>query len=521
MNTLVAAAKNAKAWPFQEAMKLARRFEKSSPSQRPVIFETGFGASGLPHIGTFGEVVRTSMVRKAFELLTGLPTKLICFSDDMDGLRKVPDNIPNPDIVAPHLGKPLTSIPDPFGGASSFGEYNNIRFRYFLDTFGFDYEFLSSTKCYKSGRFDETLKTILQNYDRVTNVILPTLGSNRRKTYSPFLPISPISGRLLQVPMKKIDVGNGTITFDDEDGTEHTLPVTGGNCKLQWKVDWAMRWRALGVDYEMAGKDLIESVRLSGAITQLLGGQPPEGFIYELFLDENGEKISKSKGNGLSLEEWLQFASTESLALFMYQNPTRAKRLFFDIIPKTVDDYCTFLESFPSQSLPEKLENPVFHIHSGQVPQPRVPIPFTLLLNLVNTAQSDDKSFLWGFVSRYAQGLNPQNHPELDRLLDYAIRYYHRFVLPTKRLRAPTDTEKKALQDLLCAIEQLPASATAEDIQTQVYAVGKRNGYTNLRDWFQALYEIFLGQPQGPRMGSFIKLYGQESMTELIRKTLH
>ncbi|HXV74275.1 MAG TPA: lysine--tRNA ligase, partial [Sphingomonadales bacterium] len=317
MDALTSAAKNAKAWPFQEALKLVRRFEKNPPGKRPVVFETGFGASGLPHIGTFGEVVRTTMVRKAFELLTGLPTKLVCFADDMDGLRKVPDNIPNRALVEPHLGKPLTAIPDPFGKAKSFGDYNNGRFRHFLDAFGFEYDFLSSTACYASGHFDNALRAILQNYEKVRNVILPTLGEERRKTYSPFLPISPATGRVLQVPLKRIDAKAGTITFDDEDGAEQTLPVTGGHCKLQWKVDWAMRWVALGVDYEMAGKDLIESMHLSGAIARLLGARPPEGFIYELFLDEMGEKISKSKGNGLSLEEWLTYASAESLALFM------------------------------------------------------------------------------------------------------------------------------------------------------------------------------------------------------------
>jgi lysyl-tRNA synthetase, class I len=520
MDSLVAAARNAKAWPFQEALRLAKRFEKKPPGKRPVVFETGFGASGLPHIGTFGEVVRTTMVRHAFEFLTGLPTKLICFSDDLDGLRKVPDNIPNREMVRAHIGKPLTAIPDPYGKAASFGAYNNARFRHFLDAFGFECEFLSSTQCYRSGRFDPVLRVILEHYEDVRSVILPSLGEERRKTYSPFLPISPTSGRVLQVPLKRLDAKAGTITFDDENGAETTLPVTGGHCKLQWKVDWAMRWVALGVDYEMAGKDLIESVRLSGAIARRLGGRPPEGFIYELFLDENGEKISKSKGNGLSLEEWLTYASTESLALFMYQNPTRAKRLFFDIIPKTVDDYTALLEAYPGQSPAERVENPVFHIHGGKVPKTSAPVSFSLLLNLVSTAQSDDKAFLWRFVTRYAGGATAKTHPELDRLLDYAIRYYDDFVLPTKKLRAPAAAEKKALTDLLAVLEKLPAAASAEEIQTEIYEVGKRQGYVNLRDWFKALYEIFLGQPQGPRMGSFIKLFGKDEMAALIRKTL-
>ncbi len=520
MNELSKLARNAKAWPFREALKLVKRFEKGSPERGYVLFETGYGASGLPHIGTFSEVARTTMVRNAFEQLTGMPTKLVCFSDDMDGLRKVPDNIPNRDMVAQYLGKPLTSIPDPFGEFDSFGAHNNARLKNFLDAFGFDYDFVSSTECYTSGRFDKALLKILEDYERVTNVILPTLGEDRRKTYSPFLPICPKTGVVLQVPLKGFDAAAGTITFEDSEGEEQTTPVTGGTCKLQWKVDWAMRWYALEVDYEMAGKDLIESVKLSSVICKILGGRAPEGFIYELFLDENGEKISKSKGNGIGLEEWLRYASTESLSFYLYQNPTRSKRLYFDVIPKAVDEYYTFVTRYHDQEPAKQIENPAYHIHGGQVPKVDMPISFSLLLNLVGTAQTHEKDMLWGFVGNYLKGATPENPPELDRLMDSAIRYYEDFIAPTKKMRAPTEKEKVALQELLGALEKFPEDVEAEEIQTLIYNIGKKQDYENLRDWFKALYEILLGQSQGPRMGTFIKLFGKKETCDLIRKVI-
>jgi lysyl-tRNA synthetase, class I len=293
-----------RAWPFEEARKLLARFNGKTPEKGYALFETGYGPSGLPHIGTFGEVVRTTMVRNAFRAMCDIPTRLFAFSDDMDGLRKVPDNIPNAELIRPHLGKPLTSVPDPFGTHESFGHHNNARLRAFLDSFGFEYEFQSATECYHSGRFDKTLLRVLDHYDAVINVILPTLGPERRATYSPFLPIDPGTGIVLQVPIVARDVKAGTVTYRDEaTGKLVEVPVTGGHCKLQWKADWAMRWVALEVDYEMAGKDLIDSVKLSSQICRVLGGRPPEGFNYELFLDEKGEKISKSKGNGMTVDE--------------------------------------------------------------------------------------------------------------------------------------------------------------------------------------------------------------------------
>ncbi len=513
-------ALQAKAWPFEEARKLVARFAKAPPAKGYVLFETGYGPSGLPHIGTFGEVARTTMVRQAFQRMSDLPTRLFAFSDDMDGLRKVPDNIPNREMVAQHLGKPLTQVPDPFGTHDSFGAHNNARLRAFLDSFGFEYEFQSSTDWYTSGRFDEALLKVLQHYDEIMAVMLPTLGAERQQSYSPFLPVSPTTGRVLQVPVLERNTDAGTIVFEDEDGKKVEVPVTGGHVKLQWKPDWGMRWYALGVDYEMAGKDLIPSVELAGKIARILGGTPPEGFNYELFLDDKGQKISKSKGNGLTLEEWLAYAPPESLALYMWQKPRAAKRLFFDVIPRAVDEYITFTSKFPKEDPAKQLENPAWSIHNGAPPAVRADLSFGLLLNLAGAANAESTEVMWGFISRYAPEATPENSPFLDRLAGYAVRYYQDRVKPEKTYRAPTDTERAALTDLLAALDALPAGSKADVIQNEVFEVGKRHGFTELRAWFQALYEILLGQTTGPRMGSFIELYGIEETKALIREKL-
>jgi lysyl-tRNA synthetase class 1 len=512
-------ALTARAWPFEEARKLLARYDGKPPEKGYVLFETGYGPSGLPHIGTFGEVVRTTMVRQAFRRLSDLPTRLFAFSDDMDGLRKVPDNVPNKEMLAQHLGRPLTEIPDPFGKYESFGHHNNAMLRGFLDSFGFDYEFQSSTDWYRSGRFDEALLKVLRHYDEIMAVMLPTFREERQQTYSPFLPVSPKTGRVLQVPILARDVDAGTVTYEDEDGKRVEVPVTGGHCKLQWKPDWGMRWYALGVDYEMSGKDLISSVDLGGKICRILGGRPPEGFTYELFLDDKGEKISKSKGNGLSVEEWLAYGPPESLSLFMYQKPRVAKKLYFDVIPRTVDDYLSFLEKYSGQD-PNRLENPVWHIHDGKPPVEPAHLSFSILLNLAGVCNSEDKAVLWGFISRYAPGATPQSAPLLDRLVGYAIAYYRDFVKPTKRYRAPTEMERAALSDLLRELEALPPDASAEDIQNQVYEVGKRHPFADLKAWFQSLYEILFGRTQGPRMGTFIALYGVRETIALITRAL-
>ena len=511
------------AWPFEEARKIVARLKRRPKDE--VIFETGYGPSGLPHIGTFGEVARTSMVRHAFRVLTDdkFKTRLIAFSDDMDGLRKVPDNIPNKELVAQHLGKPLTRVPDPFGTHNSFAEHNNARLRAFLDQFGFDYEFMSSTACYTSGRFDEALLKLLHHFEQVMEVMLPSLREERAQTYSPFLPIDPQSGIVLQVPVVEHDAKAGTITYEHPDrGGRVTTPVTGGRCKLQWKPDWAMRWVALGVDYEMAGKDLIDSVKLSGEICRTLGGAPPEGFNYELFLDENGQKISKSKGNGLTIEEWLRYASPESLSLFMYREPKAAKRLYFDVIPRHVDDYLQFLDAYPRQASKEKLGNPVWHIHNGAPPPADNRVPFAMLLSLVTASNAANAETLWGFITRYRPGVTATTHPRLAALVNYAINYYRDFVAPAKKFRAPSAAERAALLGLRDALAQLEERPTAEAIQEVVYEVGRREPFLDKSgkiktkdgkpgvslDWFNMLYQVLLGQEKGPRFGSFVAAYG-------------
>jgi lysyl-tRNA synthetase class 1 len=513
------AAKVSKAWPYDEARKLLKRYP-DGPGERGIVFETGYGPSGLPHLGTFQEVARTLMVRHALTELVDWPSRLIAFSDDMDGMRKVPPGVPHQDMMHQHLDQPLSRVPDPFGcGHESYADHNNGLLRQFLDRFGFDYEFLASSDCYLTGRFDEALKAVLRNYDAIMGVMLPTLGEERRRTYSPILPISPDSGKVLQVPVEIVDVETGLVAFDDE-GTRVEQSILSGGAKLQWKVDWAMRWVALGVDYEMSGKDLIDSVTQSSKIARILGARPPDGFNYEMFLDENGEKISKTRGNGVTIDEWLTYAPEESLAFYIYREPRRAKQLSLSVIPKAVDEYDQFLAAWPGQEWDKRLGNPVHHVHAGDVPAARMPINFALLLNLVAVASTDDKDLLWAFVRRYAPEASPETHPELDRRLDFALAYFRDFIAGALQHRAPTGIEAAALRDLDSRLAALPADADAETIQTEVYEVGKAHPFESLRDWFKAQYETLLGTSQGPRMGSFIALYGVDNSRKLIADAL-
>ncbi|MCF6197088.1 MAG: lysine--tRNA ligase [Emcibacter sp.] len=518
---MISYALDSNAWPFKEAQNLLKRLEKSGNEKGYVLFETGYGPSGLPHMGTFGEVVRTTMVRQAFQLFSDQPTKLIAYSDDMDGFRKVPGNLPNQEMLEQHLGLPLSKVPDPFGTHESFAHHNNARLCDFLDGFGFDYEFKSATLTYESGEMDATLLKMLGAYDKIMKVILPTLGAERQATYSPFLPLCPRTGQVLQVPIVERNLEAGTVVYVDPETKQHVeVPVTGGGCKMQWKADWAMRWVGLGVDYEMAGKDLMESVKLSSAITRILGAVPPEGFSYELFLDEKGEKISKSKGNGLTMEDWLKYGTPESLSLYMFQSPRKAKKLFFDVIPKTVDEYINHLGKYDEQEGKQKLANPVWHVHNGNPPAQKLPVTFALLLNLASASNAEDKETLWGYISNYAEGTTPENSPLLDQLAGYALVYYKNFVKPHKSYRAPTERERVALESLIGKLENMADGLPASDYQNEVFAVGNEQGYDNLREWFGALYEILLGQKQGPRMGSFIALYGRAKIIELIRRKL-
>lgn len=505
-----------KAWPYEEARKLLKRVRPD----KPVVFETGYGPSGLPHIGTFNEVLRTTMVRHAFQAMSDVPTRLIEFSDDMDGLRKVPDNVPNQAMLTEHLGKPLSRIPDPFGTHESFAAHNNAMLRDFLDRFGFDYEFISSSSQYESGAFDEALKNVLRHYQGIMDIMLPTLRKERAATYSPVLPISEKSGIVLQVPVEVVDAGAGLIAFDD-DGERVTQSILGGKAKLQWKVDWAMRWVALGVDYEMYGKDLTDSGTQSGKIAQVLGGRKPEGLIYEMFLDEKGEKISKSKGNGLALEDWLTYGPPESVSFYAYREPKSAKQLHMGIIPRAVDEYFQFRTQWHDQPLDKRLGNPVHHIHNGSVPVDAPPVTFGLLLNLCGVlGGSATTEQVWGYLGNYVADASADKYPELDALIIHAIAYNRDVVAPTLERRKPEGVEVAALARLDAELAALPDDATAEDIQNIVYAIGKDGGFENLRDWFKALYETLLGSSAGPRMGSFIALYGVANSRKLIAEAL-
>ncbi|GAA3697731.1 lysine--tRNA ligase [Sphingomonas cynarae] len=524
------AAHDSKAWPYEEARKLLKRYPNGKPASdgkpAPILFETGYGPSGLPHIGTFNEVLRTTMVRNAFHALSDQPTRLIAFSDDMDGLRKVPDNVPNGDMLRTHLGKPLTQIPDPFGTHDSFAAHNNARLRSFLDQFGFDYDFASSTEYYTGGRFDDALRLVLRHYQGIMDVMLPTLRAERRETYSPVLPISPKTGIVLQVPVEVLDADAGMIAFTDDDGERIVQSALGGLSKLQWKVDWAMRWVALGVDYEMAGKDLIDSVTQSSKIARVLGGRPPEGFNYEMFLDEHGQKISKSKGNGLSIDQWLTYGPDESLAFYAYREPKKAKQLHMGVIPRAVDEYWQFRGNYAGQDLKQRLGNPVHHIHDGKVPDETLPVTFGLLLNLASLPGVGDAKTMWAFLHRYDPALSAETHPALDKLIGYAVAYGRDFVAPTLNRRAPTASEAQALRELDAALAGEDGVARegedpAVTLQNHVYEIGKAHyGKEALRDWFKVLYETLLGSEQGPRMGSFFALYGIDNSRRLIAEAL-
>ena len=509
------------AWPFVEAKKILRERKKNIDQKGKIILQTGYGPSGLPHIGTFGEVARTSMVVNALNQLTNIPKEIITFSDDMDGLRKVPDNVPNQEILHENLHKPLTTIPDPFNKFGSFGEHNNEMLKKFLNQFNFKYNFKSSTELYKSGFFNEILRLILKNYKGIMEIIIPTLGKERQKTYSPFLPICPDTGVVLEIPINEIDEKNSKIIFDNN-GKKLEKSILDGNCKLQWKVDWAMRWYALDVDFEMYGKDLIESAILSTKIIKLLGKSNPSGFAYELFLDEKGEKISKSKGNGITIDAWLKYASPESLSLFMYQNPKRAKKLYKEIVPKAMDEYLDFIEKGKTQNELQILLNPVWHVHDGLMPKENMIMTFSMLLNLVETSNADTKELLWKFVKKYKSNIFEKDHPIFDKLIGYAIKYFNDVITQNKKYKKPNELEKKALEALINALEKCNDSMQPEDIQTQIYTVGKENGYKeNLRDWFKLIYEVVFGDANGPRMGFFISFFGVNETKQLIKDKIN
>ncbi len=508
------------AWPFIEAKKLLKDKKKSIEKKGKIILQTGYGPSGLPHIGTFGEVARTSMMVNALDHLIDIPKEIITFSDDMDGLRKVPDNVPNQELLNKNLHKPLTSIPDPFKKYKSYGEHNNEMLKKFLNRFSFKYNFKSSTILYKSGFFNSALQNILQNYQGIMDIVIPTLGKDRQKTYSPFLPICPETGVVLEIPVLEIIKDKSKIVFDNN-GKKIETSILDGNCKLQWKVDWAMRWYALDVDFEMYGKDLIESAIISSKIIKLLGKNNPSGFAYELFLDEKGEKISKSKGNGITIDQWLKYASPESLSLFMYQNPKRAKKLYEEIVPKAVDEYLEFIEKGKTQNELEKLMNPVWHVHNGKIPKEKIIMSFSMLLNLVETSNADNKELLWKFVKKYKKDISEKDHPIFDKLIEYAIKFFNDVIKKQKKYKKPNSSEKKSLEALIKSLDKCNEKMLPEEIQTLIYSTGKENGYSdNLRNWFKLIYEVVFGSENGPRMGFFISFFGVNETKQLIRNKL-
>ena len=520
MASLRDAAMNSKAWPFEEARAVLKRYAGKDPEKGHVLFETGYGPSGLPHIGTFGEVARTTMIRRAFEIISDIPTRLICFSDDVDGMRKVPENVPQQDMLRQHMQMPLTSVPDPYGEYESFGHHNNAMLRRFLDTFGFEYEFVSATEFYKSGQFNPTLLLATERYDAIMAIMLASLREERQQTYSCFLPIHPETGRVLYVPIKEVNARDGTITFDDETGREWTLPVTDGHVKLQWKPDFGARWAALDVDFEMYGKDHSTNTPIYDGICEVLGGRKPNHMTYELFLDDQGQKISKSKGNGLTIDEWLTYAATESLSYFMYQKPKTAKRMHFDVIPRAVDEYHQQLRAYPDQPIEQQVSNPVWHIHGGKPPQSHMVVTFGMLLNLASVAGAKDAKGLWGFIKRYAPEASPETHPDLDAAAGYAVRYFADKIAPTRSFRLPDDRERAAIEDLVARLRVWDGGLNDEALQSMVFAVGKDHGFDPLRDWFKALYEVLLGASDGPRFGGLIALYGVEETVALIERGL-
>ena len=507
-------------WPFVEIRKLLKDRKDIIKKKNKIIFQTGYGPSGLPHIGTFGEVSRTSMMINALNHIKNIESELITFSDDMDGLRKVPDNIPNDKILHDNMGKPLTDIPDPFKKYKSFGEHNNKMLVEFLKKFKFNFIFKSSTENYKKGTFNDSIKRVLEKYDDIMNIILPTLRSERRKTYSPFLPICPDTGKVLEIPVIEMDKKNNKVVFDNN-GKKMKVDILNGKCKLQWKVDWAMRWFTFDVDFEMYGKDLIESAILSNKICEAMGKQPPNGFAYELFLDEKGEKISKSKGNGITIEQWLRYASPESLSLYMYQNPKRAKKLYPDVVPKAVDEYLSSIEKYSKQKSNEQLLNPVWHVHKGSPPKEKIVMPFSMLLNIVGSSNAKTKDVLWKFIKKFHKEINPESHKILDELTSYAINYFVDEVEPKKKFKKPNKNEKKALENLILQLKKTSQTTPAEEIQTMIYSTGKENGYKeNLRDWFKLIYQVTFGEENGPRMGFFISFFGVKETIDLMEKKL-
>ena len=511
--------KNIKAWPFTEAQKILKKIENNREKIN-INFETGYGPSGVPHIGTFAEVLRTNMVRNALKKINNCQSKLITFSDDLDALKKVPEDYPFPEKLSKYINFPLSSIPDFTGKYASYADRNNNLLKEFLNQFNFDYEFISSTEKYKSGDFDQCLLKILENYENISNIILPTLRKERRESYSPFLPICKETGKVLEVSITLVSKEDGIIAYRNHNNKLVETLVTKGNCKLQWKVDWAMRWSALDIDYEMYGKDLIPSFELSKQIAAYINKKVPINMSYELFLDQNGEKISKSKGNGLSIEEWMMYGTKESLALFMYQNPRRAKRLYFDCIPKSMDEYKKNHAGFFHKEHAQP-ESPIWHIHEGFIPNYTYPIEFSNLINLVTALNTSDKDTIYNFCLLYIKRkLKQEEQNDLRLIIKLAINYFQNFILPRLKKRKPIQIEKEAIFNLIREIRKSKTELSSEEYQSLIYKYGKQIYPESLRSWFLSLYQILFGSENGPRLGSLFYLYKKEKVIKILEEVI-
>ena len=518
--------KKLKSWPFKEAERIIKARERTQ-ANGPALFQTGFGPSGLPHIGTFAEVARTTWVRRAFEYLSGEETRLYAFCDDQDGLRKVPDNLPNQEMLQANLGKPLCDIPDPYGCCESFSHHMIGNLERFLDTFEFDYTLKRSSDAYRSGEFNNGLAILLDKVEDVLDIILPTMKEENRAAWSPFFPRCETCGRVNTTRVTAYNKSEKTIDYTcDIDlgnvagcGHAGTSSVLGGASKMGWKIDWALRWYCYGVDYEMYGKDLIPSAELSAKIVRLMGGRPPQGLFYELFLDEMGEKISKSKGNGVSIEQWLEYAPIDSLAHFIFREPRQAKKLFFNMIPKTMDEYLDHLRKYPSVADEKKPDTPLWHIHNRgrQVPSYNSSINFSTVNNLVSALGNPTRDLLISYLARYDE--KSTTYPDvIDGLIEKGLKFYEDHILPTKQYRTPTATERPLFEQLAETLKSLGIEEkTEKELQGLVFDIARDND-TDPKTFFAAIYQVLLGQERGPRFGTFAKLVGIERVLSLIEE---
>jgi lysyl-tRNA synthetase class 1 len=516
-------------WPFIEAQKIAARVKKQDLPD-PIVFETGFGPSGLPHIGTFAEVARTVFVKNAFEHLTGRPAVIYAFCDDMDGLRRVPKNLPNQDRLAEHLGKPLSAIPDPFGCCESYSDHMENELVKLLNHYKFDYQLKSSTREYKSGVFNPGLHLILENAEPIKQIIIPTLKEENRENWSPFFPVCANCGRIYTTRVTGYFPEQDTISYEcvesfgDEFkvqgcGHKQETSILDGAVKVGWKVDWALRWFSYQVTYEMYGKDLIDSALQSGRIKRLLGGWPPEGMTYEMFLSEEGKKISKSIGEGLSIDTWLKYAPIESLLYYLFQNPRKQRRLYFDIIPKNVDEYLAELVRYPGLSEKDKSDSVLWQIErSGHdVPVYTSGINFSLINNLISGMGSDNKNLLLDYLKRYDPKVS-ENKKTVSDLLDSGLNYFRNFIEPQKKYRKPTREEAEILKELKSRLDQYKGE-DEDEIQAMVFDVARDKGIEP-PDLFKTIYQVLLGQDRGPRFGTFTKLIGKDRMKDLIQEKI-